>query len=74
MWEMAKSSISLFFHGRVFANPGQVFRQLLIGIVITAIILVGLVKLGAPLVTAAIIAGLVGGVLQPWLFKNLKYV
>ena len=74
MWEMAKSSISLFFKGRLFANPGMVFRQLLIGIVITAIILVVLVKLGTPTVTAAIIAGLVGGVLQPWLFKDLKYV
>lgn len=74
MWEMAKSSIVLFFRGKLFAHPGQMIRQLLIGIVITAIVLVGLVKLGTPLLTAAIIAGLVGGAFQPLLFKNLKYV
>ena len=74
MWEMAKSSITLFLKGRLFANPVMVFRQLLIGIIATAIIFVGLVLLGTPTVTAAIIAGVVGGAFQPWLFKDLKYV
>ena len=74
MWEMAKSSITLFLKGRLFANPVMVFRQLLIGIIATAIIFVGLVLLGTPTVTAAIIAGVVGGAFQPWLLKDLKYV
>ena len=74
MWEMAKSSISLFFQGKLFANPGEVFRQLLIGVIVAAVVLVSLVYFGLAVVTAAAIAGLVGGLLQPWLFKDLKYV
>ena len=73
MWEMAQSSIRLFFRGKLFADPAMVFRQLAIGVVVTAILLVGLVKLGAPLWVAALAAGLVGGVLQPYLFKDLRY-
>ena len=73
MWSMAMSSITLFFQGKLFANPGLVFRQLAIGVVVTALVLVVAAKVGAPLLVAAALAGLVGGALQPLLFKDLKY-
>lgn len=74
MWGMAKNSMTLFFQGRLFAEPGKVYQMLAIGVAVTAILLVLLVKLlGVPLFAAALIAGLVGGVLQPYLFKDLRY-
>jgi hypothetical protein len=64
----------LFFRGKLFADPGKVIRQLLIGIVVTAVLLIVLAKIGAPLWLAALIAALLGGGLQPYLFKDLKYL
>jgi len=73
MWAMATSSVSLFFKGKLFAEPSKVYRQLAIGVVVTALILVVLARLGAPLWVAALVAGLIGGALQPYLFKDLRY-
>jgi hypothetical protein len=74
MWQMTQNSIALFFRGKLFADPGKVIRQLLIGIVVTAVLLIVLAKLGAPLWLAALVAALLGGGLQPYLFKDLKYL
>ncbi|ERF81992.1 hypothetical protein JQ559_00160 [Bradyrhizobium viridifuturi] len=74
MWEMTKNSIVLFFRGKLFADPRMVTRQLAIGIVVTAILFVGLAKAGAPLWLAALVAALLGGGLQPYLFKDLRYL
>jgi hypothetical protein len=74
MWQMAKNSMALFFRGRLFADPRKVIRQLLIGIVVTVILFVGLAEAGAPLWLAALVAALLGGGLQPYLFKDLKYL
>jgi hypothetical protein len=73
MWEMAKSSILLFVQGKLFAEPNKVYRQTAIGAAVTAALLVVLAKVGVPLPAAAGLAGLVGGALQPYLFKDLRY-
>lgn len=73
MWEMAQSSIRLFFRGKLFAEPFVVYRQLAIGVLTTAIVLIALAKAGAPFWLAALLAGFVGGALQPYLFKDLRY-
>ncbi len=73
MWSMAQSSIDLFFRGKLFADYGMAFRQLAIGVFATIVLLIVVAKLGAPLWSAALIAGLIGGALQPYLFKNLRY-
>ena len=73
MFEMAKNSITLFMQGRLFKDPSAVMRQALIGIVITAAVLVGLSFTSLPLWAAAAIGGFIGGVGQPFLFKDLKY-
>jgi hypothetical protein len=73
MWAMATSSMTLFFRGKLFAEPSKAYRQLAIGIAVTAILMIALAKLGAPLWSAALVAGLVGGALQPYLFKDLRY-
>ena len=74
MWEMAKNSIILFFQGKLFAEPGKVFVQVLLCALITAAILVGLSAFsGLGTIVSAGVAGLIGGLLQPYLFKDLKY-
>jgi hypothetical protein len=74
MWQMTQNSIALFFRGKLFADPGKVVRQLLIGIVVTAVLFVGLAEAGTPLWLAALVAALIGGGLQPYLFKDLRYL
>lgn len=73
MWAMAQSSMTLFLQGRLFADPGKVYGRLAVGIVVTAIVLIVLARIGAPLWLGALVAGLVGGALQPYLFKDLRY-
>lgn len=73
MWEMAKSSIVLFAQGKLFADPAKVFRQIALAAFASLVLMVVLVKIGVPLAVAATIAGLAGGALQPYLFKDLRY-
>lgn len=73
MWSMFLNSAQLFLKGKLFRDQNQVFRQGAIGVVIGILLLVILAKLGAPVWLAAIIAGLVSGAVQPYLFKDLKY-
>lgn len=73
MWEMALSSMSLFFQGKLFADPNKAYRQIAIGAVAVAVVLIVLGLLGVPVWLAAIAGGFAGGALQPYLFKDLKY-
>ncbi len=73
MFEMAKNSITLFIQGKLFKDIGAVMRQAIIGIVITAIVVVLMSVAGLPLWAAATLGGFVGGMAQPILFKDLKY-
>lgn len=73
MWDMAKSSITLFFQGKLFSDPSKVMRQTALGAAASAVLVVVLAKLGLPLAASTAVGGLVGGALQPYLFKDLKY-
>ena len=73
MWAMAQNSIGLFFRGKLFAEPAKAFLMISIGVIVTASLLVLIAKLGAPLWMAAPAAALLGGGLQPYLFRNLRY-
>ena len=73
MWDMAKSSITLFFQGKLFADPAQVLRQTALGAGAGAALIIALAKVGLPLAAAAAVAGFIGGALQPYLFKDLRY-
>lgn len=73
MWSMAMSSMTLFFQGKLFADPNKAYRQIAIGAAVTAIVLIVLGLLGVPGWLAAIVAGIAGGAIQPYLFKDLKY-
>jgi hypothetical protein len=73
MWDMFSNSLQLFLKGKLFREPGAVFRQWLIGFGVSLIVVVVLVKVGVPLWIAVAVTALAAGVLQPYLFKNLKY-
>jgi len=74
MWSMAQNSMLLFFRGKLFADPNMAMRQLGLGVGVTALVLIVVAAIGAPLWLAALLAGLAGGALQPYLFKDLRYV
>lgn len=72
MLDMVKTSIILFFQGKLFKNPNEVYRQLAIGVGVALVIFLALAKFtGMPI--AAMVAGFIGGALQPYLFKDLKF-
>jgi hypothetical protein len=73
MWSMFVQSAQLFLKGKLFRDPAMVFRQSVIGVAIGVVVLVVLAKLGMPVWTAAGLAGLATGAVQPYLFKDLKY-
>ncbi len=74
MIEMVKNSIGLFLRGKLFAEPGKAYTQLAIGIFLTvAVFLATLHFAGLPHWFAATIAGFIGGSIQPYLFRNLRY-
>lgn len=80
MWGMAKHSVILFLRGRLFQDSAKVYRQVLTGAMFTALIMIvtfvglALGGLGSEAVwIASAVAGFLGGMLQPYLFKDLKY-
>ena len=74
MWDLALTSIRLFLAGKLFQHPWQVAGKSVIGVFATGALLLALTLLARlPLLAAAGMAGLLGGLLQPWLFKDLKY-
>ena len=66
------NSVRLFFQGKLFRDRGQVFRQWLKGFVLTLLVLLLFGYFATPLI-GIVIASLVGGLAQPYLFKDLKY-
>lgn len=74
MIEMVKNSIGLFFRGKLFAEPSKAYMQLLLGVLFTALCFIAALRFGGlPHWGAAIVAGFLGGALQPYLFRNLRY-
>lgn len=72
MFDMFLNSVKLFFTGKLFRETGVALRQLLVGMLVGAAVIVGVGQI-APMWVAAISGGAVAGLLQPMLFKNLKY-
>lgn len=73
MLDLFWTSVLLFLRGKLFQNPVHVWSRVAIGIAVTALSCVALVKLVGAVWPAVIFSALVGGALQPWLFKDLKY-
>ena len=72
MFEMLMNSVTLFLRGKLFQEPKKVYLQIAIGSGVTLIVFLIVAWLGS-IVWGAVIAGLIGGALQPRLFRDLKY-
>lgn len=72
MFGMFMSSVRLFFAGRLFRDGREVFMQWLKGFAVCLGLLVVVGWLVSPLV-GVVVSAVVGGFVQPLLFKDLKY-
>jgi hypothetical protein len=72
VFQMFASSVQLFLRGKLFRDGRRVFSQWLKGFVITLAVMVIAGLMFMPLV-GVILGSLIGGALQPYLFKDLKY-
>jgi hypothetical protein len=73
MWDMGFTSIKLFLRGKLFASLPHALGFALVGVLVTASAFIVLAKVGVPVLAAAPIAAFGGGLLQPRLYKKLKY-
>ena len=69
---MFLNSVKLFFAGKLFRDNRAVLTQWLKGFGLSLALLVGVGTLVSPLV-GVVVSSLVGGFMQPLLFKDLKY-
>ena len=72
MFQMFSNSVQLFLKGKLFRDSRQVFSQWLKGFLLTLGLLLVASWAFNPF-AGVILASLVGGALQPYLFKDLKY-
>jgi hypothetical protein len=71
--KLVQNALVLFLKGKLFRDPLFVCRRIAIGAGATAaLFLIGCVLLNSTII-AAVIAGLVGGALQPYLLEDVKY-
>ena len=73
MWQMFFDSFRLLLKGKLFREPRAVFKQWLIGFVAALVAVVGMAAAGVPLWLTVVVAAFGTGVLQPYLFKDLKF-
>jgi Flp pilus assembly protein TadB len=73
LFDMFFNALRLFLRGKLFRNPEEVLRQYLIGLAVCAACFLLLVVTSAPVWFCVGATALLGGLLQPWLFRNLKY-
>jgi hypothetical protein len=71
--DLIKNALVLFFTGKLFRDPLYVCRQLAIGAGATAALFLACSLLSGSPIAAALVAGLIGGALQPYLFEDVKY-
>lgn len=72
MIEMFTNTVVLFFKGRLYRDYRLVMRQWLLCFLATFAVLLILGYAVSPL-AGIVVASLLGGALQPYLFKDLKY-
>lgn len=72
MFQMFSSSVRLFLKGKLFRDRRQVFSQWVKGFLLTLGLLLVAGWVFNPFI-GVVLASLVGGAVQPYLFKDLKY-
>jgi hypothetical protein len=70
---LIKNALELFASGRMFRDYGYLAQRLGIGAGATALLLVLLSFVVNSPVVLALVAGFLGGILQPFLFEDVRY-
>ena len=65
-------AVQLFTKGDLFRSPFTVLKQWSKGLFLTLTLLLLIGHFVNPLI-GVIVASLIGGAMQPWLFKDIKY-
>ena len=73
MFSVVLDGMKLFFTGRLFQDYRMVLRNFVVGVLCGVAVMIAVHMLTYNLLIAAICGGAVSGLLQPVLFKNLKY-
>ena len=73
MIEMFINSVILFMKGKLFQDQTLVLKRSAISTGITALLCVVLALVGLPMWAAVVVAALLGGAMQPYLYKDLRY-
>jgi hypothetical protein len=72
MVDMFMNSVRLFFMGRLFRDNRAVLAQWFKGFLLTFVLLL-LVGWAVSPLAGVVVSGLIGGAVQPLLFKDLKW-
>jgi hypothetical protein len=73
MLDMTLDTLHLFIHNKLFTDQAGAIRQIAIGAVGTAVLLIALTFISVPFWLAATIAGFAGGYAMPYLFRDIKF-
>lgn len=73
MIEMFFNSVVLFMKGKLFQDQRLVLLRSSIATTVTALLCLILALAGVPLWAAILVAALIGGGMQPYLYKDLRY-
>jgi hypothetical protein len=72
MFHTFLSSVVAFLRGKLFQSTGQFVTRGLTGVVLV-LAAVFVLNVFLPLWLAVVASGFLGGIVQPWLFRDLKY-
>jgi hypothetical protein len=73
MLDMTLDTLNLFFHNKLFSDRAVALRQVAIGALGTALLVIALTYAHLPFWLAATIGGFAGGFAMPYLFRNIKF-
>jgi len=73
MIDLARDTAQLVVQNKIFADPVAAYRQVAIGALGTAALLVLFAMTPLPVWIGALIAGFVGGYIMPYLFKDVRF-
>lgn len=72
MLEVGWFSTKLLLKGKLLRNPGYFAREVLLGVMLGFLLLVGLNKVGVELWVAIAVSSLITGAVMPFLLKDVK--
>ena len=72
MLEVGWFSTKLLLKGKLLRNPGYFYRQLVIGVILGLLLLVGMGETGVNPLFAIIVSSLALGMAMPFLLKDVK--